>query len=164
MNQRKKVLSLIVGLLLVIVVMFLVEYLRGINQAKTEYELQPGQIPVYWNGKFDRGFSVDQLQNISQVSFVDAEEGKTQEGWLLKDVLMTLYKPDQFGEDSQIIVSSSSRQKSAQLTWDEVMDEKNMIMFDLSGRGTLKLISKLERLDVRDEWIQDVDKMEIINQ
>jgi hypothetical protein len=34
-------------------------------------------------------------------------------------------------------------------------------MFDLSGRGTLKLISKLEKLDVRDEWVQDTDKIEI---
>jgi hypothetical protein len=34
-------------------------------------------------------------------------------------------------------------------------------MFDLSGRGTLKLVSLLPRLDVRDEWVQDVDKIEI---
>jgi hypothetical protein len=39
-----------------------------------------------------------------------------------------------------------------------------MVMFDLSGRGTLKLISKVERLDVRDEWIQDVDKIEVVPQ
>jgi hypothetical protein len=36
-----------------------------------------------------------------------------------------------------------------------------MVMFDLSGRGTLKLVSTLERLDVRDEWVQDVDKIEV---
>ena len=36
-----------------------------------------------------------------------------------------------------------------------------MVMFDLSGRGTLKLVSKLEKLDVRDEWVQDTDKIEI---
>jgi hypothetical protein len=35
-------------------------------------------------------------------------------------------------------------------------------MFDLSSRGTLKLVSVLERLDVRDEWVQDVDKIEVI--
>jgi hypothetical protein len=34
-------------------------------------------------------------------------------------------------------------------------------MFDLSSRGTLKLASTLERLDTRDEWIQDVDKIEV---
>jgi hypothetical protein len=35
------------------------------------------------------------------------------------------------------------------------------VMFDLSGRGTLKLVSTLERLDVRDEWVQDVDQIEV---
>jgi len=34
-------------------------------------------------------------------------------------------------------------------------------MFDLAGRGTLKLVSKLERLDIRDEWVQDVDRIEV---
>jgi hypothetical protein len=37
-----------------------------------------------------------------------------------------------------------------------------MVLFDLSGRGTLKLVSKLPQLDIRDEWVQDVDKIEII--
>jgi hypothetical protein len=34
-------------------------------------------------------------------------------------------------------------------------------MFDLSNRGTLKLVSKLEKLNTRDEWVQDVDKIEV---
>jgi hypothetical protein len=37
-------------------------------------------------------------------------------------------------------------------------------MFDLAGRGTLKLVSVLERLDTRDEWVQDVDRIEIMGQ
>jgi hypothetical protein len=37
-----------------------------------------------------------------------------------------------------------------------------MVMFDLSGRGTLKLVSKtLENFSTRDEWVQDVDKIEV---
>jgi hypothetical protein len=36
-----------------------------------------------------------------------------------------------------------------------------MILFDISGRGTLKLVSLLDRLDTRDEWVQDSDKIEI---
>ena len=63
--------------------------------------------------------------------------------------------------DAPIVVTSSSRNKVVELTWDEVEQTSNMVMFDLSGRGTLKLVSLLERLDVRDEWVQDVDKIEI---
>ena len=61
-----------------------------------------------------------------------------------------------------ITVASSSKEKSIQLTWPEIADEANMIMFDLSGRGTLKLVSLLERLDVRDEWVQDVDSIDVV--
>jgi hypothetical protein len=53
--------------------------------------------------------------------------------------------------------------KSAELTWVEVNEAQNMVMFDLSSRGTLKLVSLLEKLDVRDEWVQDVDRIEIVN-
>ncbi|MCP4536371.1 MAG: hypothetical protein GY832_04420 [Chloroflexi bacterium] len=92
---------------------------------------------------------------------LDAEEGKTQEGWLLRDVLLLHIDRDVFRDDTTIVVSSNSRDKSAHLTWAEVDNTENMVMFDLSERGMLKLISKLERLDVRDEWIQDVDKIEV---
>jgi hypothetical protein len=63
--------------------------------------------------------------------------------------------------DTVVIVSSSSRDKSAQLTWAEIDDPANWVMFDLSGRGTLKLVSVLEKLDTRDEWVQDVDLIEL---
>ncbi len=36
-------------------------------------------------------------------------------------------------------------------------------MFDLSNRGTLKLVSVLPKLDGRNEWVQDVDRIEIKN-
>jgi hypothetical protein len=38
------------------------------------------------------------------------------------------------------------------------------VLFDLSGRGTLKLVSKLEGLDTRDTWVQDVDRIEVLIQ
>jgi hypothetical protein len=123
--------------------------------------LEPGSIPIYVQGRIVGSFLPADLETLEQVSFVDAEEGKTQEGWMLRDVLL-LHVPEGVLEpETRIVVSSSSRDKSAELTWAEVDDPANMVMFDLSGRGTLKLVSKLERLDVRDEWIQDVDGIEV---
>ena len=58
-------------------------------------------------------------------------------------------------------MSSSSRAKSAQVTWAEVDVLENYVMFDLSNRGTLKLVSVLPALDTRDEWVQDVDSIEV---
>jgi len=34
-------------------------------------------------------------------------------------------------------------------------------MFDLANRGTLKLVSVMEKLDERAEWVQDSDRIEI---
>ena len=78
---------------------------------------------------------------------------------MLRDVLLLHIPEADLAPETTIAVSSSSRDKSAQVTWAEVSDAENMVMFDLSGRGTLKLVSKLERLDVRDEWVQDVDRI-----
>lgn len=129
-------------------------------QTGGEVTVPPGGIPIYVEGRLAAGFGPDDLEQLEQVSFEDAEEGKLQEGWLLSDVLL-LYLQKEALTGAEIEVSSSSRDKAARLTWDEVRDRGNMVIFDLSGRGTLKLVSLLERLDVRDEWIQDVDRIEV---
>jgi len=82
---------------------------------------------------------------------------------MLRDVVRLHVKDKDLEAETQVTVSSSSRDKSEVLTWAEVDDPANWVMFDLSGRGTLKLVSVLERLDIRDEWVQDVDKIEITN-
>ena len=121
----------------------------------------PGSVPIYVDGQLVGSFSPGDLERLEEVSFVDAEEGKTQEGWLLRDVLGLHVDVDTLDPDARVVVGSSSRGKSAELTWTEVDDPANMVMFDLSGRGTLKLVSVLERLDTRDEWVQDVDRIEV---
>jgi hypothetical protein len=158
MSQRMRIL-LAVGVLLVLVAIVLgVEALR---RSSAEPELAPRSIPIYVDARLVGGFVPDDLAVLEQVSFVDAEEGKTQEGWLLRDVLLLHVKESQLKPDTRIVVTSSSRDKSVELTWAEVDDPANWVMFDLSGRGTLKLVSVLERLDIRDEWVQDVDKIEV---
>jgi hypothetical protein len=160
MSQRTRIL-IAVGILIVLVVAVLgVEALR---RASAEPELAPGSIPIYVDGKLVGGFVPDDLAELEQTSFVDEEEGKTQEGWMLRDVLLLHVKESKLEPETLIVVTSSSRDKSEELTWAEVDDPANWVMFDLSGRGTLKLVSVLERLDVRDEWIQDVDKIEVID-
>jgi hypothetical protein len=123
--------------------------------------LAPGSIPVYYHELLIAGFSAADLEKLNKTSFVDAEEGKTQEGWLLKDILQLYIQPEQLQSNAQITVSSSSRKKSAALTWAEVSLSENMVLLSTSNRGTLKLVSKIERLDAREEWVQDVDKIEV---
>ncbi len=47
----------------------------------------PGSIPISLNGNLVASFTPDVIANLPEASFKDAEEGKTQEGWLLADIL-----------------------------------------------------------------------------
>ncbi|MCL7454889.1 MAG: hypothetical protein M8467_17780 [Anaerolineae bacterium] len=169
MAQRTRVLIAVLALVILIGAIVGVEALRRSSSgqaegASGEPTLAPGSIPIYVDGRLEGSFSPTDLEALEQVSFVDAEEGKTQEGWLLRDVLLLHVDQDQMQPEDTVVVTSGSRGKSAELTWAEVDDAANWVMFDLSGRSTLKLVSVLERLDVRDEWIQDVDRIEITSE
>ena len=163
MTQNKRIFIAVLIFALLIGAVLGLEALRRRDAAVGDgsITLAPGSIPIYVGGQLVGGFSPDDLGELEEASFVDAEEGKTQEGWLLRDVILLHVEREDLKADKLINVSSSSRDKSVQLTWAEVDESANMVMFDLSSRGTLKLISLLERLDVRDEWVQDVDKIEI---
>jgi hypothetical protein len=165
MTQRTRIVLAIVSLAAIVLVVLAVDALRR-REANTlapagEPTLLPGSIPIYVDGRLVGGFQPTDLQDLQEVSFVDAEDGVAQQGWLLRDVLQLHIDTSQLEPDDRIEVSSSSRGKAAQLTWSEVEDPQNWVMFDLSNRGTLKLVSVLEKLDVRDEWVQDTDRIEV---
>jgi hypothetical protein len=158
-TQNKRILIAVVVLIVLIAAVLGLDVVR--RQKAKATELEPGSIPIYFEDRLVDSFKPDDLERLDEVSFVDAEEGKTQAGWLLRDVLLLYIEGDVFRDDTLVTVSSSSRGKSVELTWAEVKDTDNMVLFDLSGRGTLKLVSLLERLDTRDDWVQDVDRIEI---
>lgn len=166
MTQRTRILIAAVVLIVLVGVVLGVDVLRRASSqpgdaAEGEPALAPGSIPIYLDGQLAGSFSPADLEQLGMVSFVEAEESKTEEGWMLRDVLLLHVDGEKLEQDSLIIVSSSSRDKSAQLTWAEVDDAANWVMFDLASRGTLKLVSVLEKLDTRDEWVQDVDSIEV---
>ena len=158
MTQRTRIL---IAFIILVAVVGAVLGLDALQRASSEPTLAPGSIPLYLDGKLLAGFSPEDLGKLGKVSFVEAEEGKKQEGWLLRDVILLHVDASRLEKDSAITVSSSSRNRSATLTWAEVDDQDNMVLFDLSNRGTLKLVSLLEKLDTRDEWVQDADKIEV---
>ena len=157
MSQRTRI--LIAGLIVVALVGVVlgVELLR--RQAAPD-DLEPGSIPIYVKGRFVGAFLPTDLEKLTEVSFIDAEEGKTQQGWMLRDVLLLYLTPDAL-RNTGITVSSSSRGKTVTLSWAEVDAIENMVMFDLSGRGTLKLVSKIPGFDIRAAWVQDADRIDI---
>jgi hypothetical protein len=165
MSQRARILVAVAILVVLVAAVLAIDLWRRTSSTQVagagEPTLAPGSIPLRLDGKLVGSFSPTDLEQLEQVSFVDAEEGKNQDGWLLHDVILLHVQPVQLKSGSRIVVSSSSRNKSAELSWSEVEDPANYIMFDLSNRGTLKLVSMLERLGTRDEWVQDVDAIDI---
>jgi len=162
MNQNKRILIAVALLLAIVGIVLGVDTLqRQKAAAGAAADMPPGSIPIFIDGKFVASFVPEDLNQLKNVSFVDAEEGKTQDGWLLRDVLLLYLGEDNLQTKTEIMVSSSSREKTQTLTWAEVEDQQNMVIFDLSGRGTLKLVSTIPGFDIRDAWIQDVDKIEI---
>lgn len=132
------------------------------RQRASTPEIPAGAIPIYLDGKFAGAFTPADLEGLDKASFTDAEEGKLQEGWLLRDVLRLHVKARDLKPASAITVSSSSRDKSAKVTWAETDDPANQVMLELSNRGTLKFVSSgLPALDTRNEWVQDVDRIEV---
>ena len=163
MNQKNRIVIAVAVLLVIVGGVLGVDYLQRQSAAsQVPADIPPGSIPIFVDDKFVASFVPDDLGQLEGASFVDAEEGKTQDGWLLRDVLLLYVKESKLKADTQVTVSSSSREKSQTLTWAEVEDPQNKVLFDLSGRGTLKLVSTIPGFDIRDSWIQDVDKIEVL--
>jgi hypothetical protein len=137
---------------------------RNRLEASSDGDEPAGSIPILVGDEPIAYFVPGDLETLRLVSFVDDEENKTQEGWLLRDVLLIYLEESLLMPYTEIRVSSSSRGKSTVLKWDEIDRIDNMVMFDLSGRGTLKLVSKMEGMDLRDDWVQDVDQIEVMGQ
>ena len=164
MSQKVRIAIGIVLLLVAVGVVLGIDAWRRTNaqsQQVGEVVLAPGSVPIYLDGQLVAGFQPTDLEQLTKVSFVDAEQGKTQEGWLLRDVILLHVQRKRLKAASLITVTSSSRNKSAKVTWGQADEPANWVMFDLSGRGTLKLVSVLEGLKTRDQWVQDVDQVEI---
>lgn len=164
MTQRTRILIAAGVLILLAAVVLGIDALQrawGGQAAEGEPTVAPGAIPIRLYGKLIGSLTPADLERLEEVSFVDPEEGKPQDGWLLRDVIRLYIDPEILGAGTLVTASSSSRDKSAQVTWAEVDRVENYVMFDLSNRGTLKLVSTLPSLDTRDEWVQDVDSIEV---
>ena len=164
MTQRTRILiAVAILIVLAAAILGLDTYRRAASQSAAvgEPTAVPGSIPIRLDGKLVGSFIPADLERMERVSFADPEEGKTQEGWLLRDVILLCIEREELPTGTLVTVSSSSRDKSVQLTWSEIDQPENYVMFDLSNRGTLKLVSVLDQLNARDEWVQDVDAVEI---
>jgi hypothetical protein len=161
MSQKKRIVLAVLILCVLVGAILGTDALSRLRTASLPEALPPGSIPIYLDGRLMGSITAADLEPISKVSFVEAAEGVEQSGWLLRDVLLLRVPQDKLKPETLIRVSSSSRNKAAEVTWAEAEDPAARLMFDLSNRGTLKLVSLLEKLNTRDEWVQDTDRIEV---
>ena len=122
-----------------------------------------GTIALYHNGAIVTFFTPSSLTGLEESGFEDRVEGKRQNGVLLSAIILHYVAEAELSDDTLITVASSERDKSVTLTWSQVANPENHVLFDpSSNRGTLKLVSSsIENLDERAEWIQDTERIDI---
>jgi hypothetical protein len=128
---------------------------------------QPGMIHFYVDGDFVANVAPSDVTGLPQASFVDSEEGKTQEGPWLKDLVLLYVQEKDLSPQSVIRVegkrSSSGEAKQGSVTWEQAQNPDHHLLFDISSSGdSIKLVSTLPGLDTRDKWVQGVSRIEVI--
>ena len=106
MSATNRILVSVVIILVIVGLVLGVDFLRRRQQALEVPELTPGAIPIYKGDQLLAGFVPDDLEQLAPVSFVDDEEGKSQDGWLLHDVLLLYIEPASLNPEAIIKISS----------------------------------------------------------
>jgi hypothetical protein len=162
MSFNKRIVIAVILILAIIALILGGDYVqRKRIESRSDAIPLAGSVPIYVANEVVAHILLADLEAMPLASFVDTEEEKIQEGWLLADVLQLYIPNDRIQNSSEIIIRSASRDKAASFTWEQISAVDNMLLFDLSGRGTLKLVSQMPGFDTRANWIQDVDEIEV---
>ncbi len=166
MSQKTRILIVVVILILVAAVLGAVGLASQNQVAQAPASTpQPGMIHLFVDGAFVANVTPANLKTLPASSFVDKEQGKTQSGYWLRDVIRVYVKEGQLTPQSQITVTGvrqGTEKKSATLTWAETLDSANNILFAPSNDGqTVKVASTMDRLSTRDSWIQGITEIDV---
>jgi hypothetical protein len=116
-------------------------------------------------------FTMAQLQAMSPVT-LNSEHPKngaqTNTGVrlnALRDVIRAYVKENTLAPTSQVIVTGicqGTKKKSATLTWAEVLDSANHVLYSPSNDGaSVKIAATLDRLSTRNDWIQGLTQIDV---
>jgi hypothetical protein len=166
MSQKTRILIVVVVLVLVAVVLAAIGFAAQNRAAHAPASTpQSGMIHLYVDGAFAANVMPADLKALSAASFVDKEQGKTQSGYWLRDVIRVYVKEAQLSPQSQITVTGvrqGTEKKSATITWAETLDPANNILFAPSNDGqSVKVASTMEGLATRNDWIQGITEINV---
>jgi hypothetical protein len=166
MSQKTRILIVVGALVLVAIALAIYGFSTQKQTAQAPSATpQPGMIHLYVDGAFVANVSPADMQKLPAASFTDKEQGKPQGGWWLRDVIRLYVKENKLSPNSQITIAGSRKgteNKSATVTWAQVLDPTNNMAFDLASDGQLvKLASTMDQLSTRDQWVQGVTQIDI---
>ncbi len=148
------------AVLIIVIIGFAVAFVEFGRSSPAHSE--EGSIPIVLDGEQRTCLSPAKLTALDKHEFVDQEQGKAQVGWLLAEVIQLSLPMDEVPADATIVVSSAARGEEARLLWARVREPANLVLLTTTNRGTLRLASPLPELDTRDEWVRDVDRIEVL--
>jgi len=166
MSQRTRILIVVGALALIAVIFAVIGFAAQTQTAQAPATTpQPGLIHLYVNGTFTANLVPAEMTKLPPASFIDKEQGKTQSGYLLKDVILLYVKENTLSPTTQIVVSGvrqGTENKSATLTWAETLDPTNNLLFSPSNDGqSVKIAGTLSRLSTRDSWVQGLTQIDV---
>jgi len=118
-------------------------------------------VPVFMDAAEIGRFCEADSAKLNKFGFTDKAERKLQQGWFLRDVILLYADEKNLSPETRVTVASESRNKKADLSWRDVAERKNMIILGMSKQGRLKLVSIMKGLDYREQWVQEVDRIEV---
>lgn len=166
MPQRKRTVIVIGAFVIIAAALGVVGWLESRPRQEAAEPLQ-GRIHIYVDGAFYANVEPTEITELPQDSFEDQEKGRTQQGPRFENVIL-LYVPQRRLNDDSIISasgtrSSNSEAKNAELTWAQIVAEENHVLLDFASSGdSVKLVSTLPQLDTRDEWVQGLQRIDIV--
>ena len=165
MKQNQRTIVVVVALVAIGIALAVLGYVRSQRQASSQTP-EEGMIHIYVDGTFAANVSPATVSDLPTYSFQDAEQGKTQEGPSLEDVLSAHIAKRSLGAGTTVTVngvrSQGSEPKETTVTWEQIVDPESHLILDVAGSGdSLKLVSTLPGLDTRDTWVQGVQRIDI---
>jgi hypothetical protein len=156
MKQRKRI---------VIIMLVLAGAAALLALYETAVQQRPAGLPLFVDQNAAADITRADLERLPAATFVEAEEGKQIQGWWLRDVIGQSVDAQLLAADTRITVDGvrkNGQKKEAVLTWAEVVNPDNHVALDPARDGqSYKLVSTLERLDSREEWIQGIRRITI---
>jgi hypothetical protein len=165
MSQKARAL-IVVGVLVLIGAVLAVMGVVGQNQTAQAPKGTPaaGMVHLYVDGAFAANVAPADLQKLPAGSFVDKEQGKSQGGWWLRDVVRVYVKESTLSPNSKIVVTGvrqGTEKKASTLTWAQVLDPANNILFNQANDGSVKIAGTMEGLATRDAWVQGLSQIDV---